>query len=682
MGRRRRGRGGQGRAARGRRVPARPEALQVARRQGPEGHPAARPARHRQDAARQGSRATSRTRTFFAQSAASFVEMFVGLGAARIRRLFREARKEAPAIIFIDELDAVGAQARHATLGREGPDAQPAAGRARRLRRRDNVVVIAASNLLEKLDPALLRPGRFDRQIFVSPPDLKGRKEILDVHTRDKPLARTSTSTWSPARRAASPAPTWPTSATRRRSSPAATRRGRSSRADFEPALERVVAGMQSRRVITDHEKRVVAYHEAGHALCSELLPVGREGPPDLDRPARPRARLHAQPARGGPLPEDARGADATTSSSCSAAASPSTLVFGQITTGASDDLQQGARDQPARWSPSTAWARELSSQRCRPTTTRSPTHTRRARDEEQRASPTRRTGARTTLVSSTATLLEKLATTLLENEVLERGDIEAMGMTRRRRSTARAPRPRRAGTERVAAPRAAESDRRPEDAAEYSAAVFGRIDHIGVAVEDIDAALELYSGRASDGSSSTARPSRSRASRRVLLEVGDGHVELLAPLGPETPAVASSSSATARGCTTWPTRPMTSTPTLERIAPPGLTLIDEEPRTGIRGSRVAFLHPKSTGRRADRDRRAGGGTLMADGRRDRRRLRRRRGARCASEDERLRQARSRRWRRHPDRWHTLDHRGLGVLVDLSQVVYVRARERRSKVGF
>src|SRR6478752_3844159 len=125
---------------------------------------------------------------FFSQSAASFVEMFAGLGAARIRRLFDEARKHEPAILFIDELDAVGARRgsdmnseREQTLNQllVEMDGFSSSGR---------LVVMAASNLLEKLDPALLRPGRFDRQVFVSPPDVKGRERILRVHTANKPL--------------------------------------------------------------------------------------------------------------------------------------------------------------------------------------------------------------------------------------------------------------------------------------------------------------------------------------------------------------------------------------------------------------------------------------------------------------------------------------------------------------
>src|ERR687883_1255148 len=122
---------------------------------------------------------------FFSASASSFVEMFAGLGAARIRRLFDEARKNAPAIVFIDELDAVGARRgsdhnseREQTLNQllVEMDGFSSSGK---------LVVMAASNLLEKLDPALLRPGRFDRQVFVSPPDVKGREQILRVHTPD-----------------------------------------------------------------------------------------------------------------------------------------------------------------------------------------------------------------------------------------------------------------------------------------------------------------------------------------------------------------------------------------------------------------------------------------------------------------------------------------------------------------
>ena len=209
---------------------------------------------------------------FFGQSASSFIEMFAGLGAARIRRLFKEARENAPAIIFIDELDAVGAHRGSDISGERDQTLNQLLVEMDGFDSRDNVIVMAASNMLEKLDRALLRPGRFDRQVFVPPPDMAGRHEILEVHTRGKPLAQdvdlervarhTSGLTGADLANLANEA---------------AILAGRHKRefvahADFENAFERVVAGLQSRRVISPQEKRVVAWHEAGHALVSELL--------------------------------------------------------------------------------------------------------------------------------------------------------------------------------------------------------------------------------------------------------------------------------------------------------------------------------------------------------------------------------------------------------------------------
>src|SRR5918998_262656 len=209
---------------------------------------------------------------FFAQSAASFVEMFAGLGAARIRRLFRIARKQAPAIVFIDELDAVGATRGNDISGEKDQTLNQLLVEMDGFGGSDDLVVIAASNLLEKLDPALLRPGRFDRQIFVSPPDLSGRTEILKVHSANKPVAdvdmemvarQTAGLTGADLANLANEAAIFA----------ARAHRARIEQQDFDAALERVVAGMQSRKVMSDHEKRVIAYHEAGHALCAELLP-------------------------------------------------------------------------------------------------------------------------------------------------------------------------------------------------------------------------------------------------------------------------------------------------------------------------------------------------------------------------------------------------------------------------
>src|SRR5439155_1206911 len=210
---------------------------------------------------------------FYSQSASAFVEMFVGLGAARMRKLFEEARKNAPAIIFIDELDAVGAARTGQGFTREQDQTlnqllveldgfQPV----------DQVVVMGASNRLQDLDPALLRPGRFDRQMLVGPPDLLGREAILHVHTRNKPLAadvdlgvvarQTSGLTGADLANIANEAAIF------------AGRRGAQyvAGADFDSAIERVVAGLQQKKVLTEKERRILAFHEAGHALMSHLM--------------------------------------------------------------------------------------------------------------------------------------------------------------------------------------------------------------------------------------------------------------------------------------------------------------------------------------------------------------------------------------------------------------------------
>src|SRR5579883_1070773 len=192
---------------------------------------------------------------FYAQSASAFVEMFAGLGAARIRKLFDEARKNAPSIVFIDELDAVGRTRSGHSFNREqdqtlnqllveldgfGP--------------RDQVVVMGASNRLQDLDPALLRPGRFDRQVLIPAPDLRGRRAILDVHTRGKPLSQ-EVDLDSVARQTSGLTRAYLANICNEASIFA----GRNDRKqltpeDFDYALERVLAGLQQRRVVTDKE--------------------------------------------------------------------------------------------------------------------------------------------------------------------------------------------------------------------------------------------------------------------------------------------------------------------------------------------------------------------------------------------------------------------------------------------
>lgn len=210
---------------------------------------------------------------FFAASASSFVEMFAGLGAARIRRLFAEARKHAPSIVFIDELDAVGAARMGSGLHREHDQTlNQLLVELDGFDKREQVVVMGASNRLQDLDPALLRPGRFDRQILVGPPDVAAREEILGVHTRGKPLhadvdlalvaRQTAGLTGADLANIANEAAIF------------AGRRGKEqvSQVDFEAAMERIVAGLRQRRVVSEKEKRILAYHEAGHALMSHLM--------------------------------------------------------------------------------------------------------------------------------------------------------------------------------------------------------------------------------------------------------------------------------------------------------------------------------------------------------------------------------------------------------------------------
>ena len=211
---------------------------------------------------------------FFSQSASSFIEMFAGLGAARIRRLFKEARENAPAIIFIDELDAVGAHRGSDISGERDQTLNQLLVEMDGFEGRDDVIVMAASNMLEKLDKALLRPGRFDRQVFVPPPDIQGRRQILDVHCRAKPLSQECDLD-----RVARHAAGLSGADLANLANEAAILAGRAERdfvaqADLDNAFERIIAGLQSRKVIKDSEKRVIAWHEAGHALVSELLPT------------------------------------------------------------------------------------------------------------------------------------------------------------------------------------------------------------------------------------------------------------------------------------------------------------------------------------------------------------------------------------------------------------------------
>jgi cell division protease FtsH len=215
---------------------------------------------------------------FFPISGSDFVEMFVGVGASRVRDLFEQAKKHAPAIIFIDEIDAVG---RHRGAGLGGGHDEREQTLNQLLVEMDgftgneSVIVIAATNRRDILDPALLRPGRFDRQVVVGYPDVKGREEILRVHSKNKPIApdvdlkiiakTTQGFTGADLENLLNEAALL------------AAREGRKAitEADIEEATMKVLAGPEKKsRVVTEHDKRVTAYHEAGHAIAAYNLPT------------------------------------------------------------------------------------------------------------------------------------------------------------------------------------------------------------------------------------------------------------------------------------------------------------------------------------------------------------------------------------------------------------------------
>ncbi|MHB8781374.1 MAG: ATP-dependent zinc metalloprotease FtsH [Candidatus Geothermincolia bacterium] len=214
---------------------------------------------------------------FFSISGSDFVEMFVGVGASRVRDLFDQAKNSAPAIIFMDEIDAVG---RHRGAGLGGGHDEREQTLNQLLVEMDGfdmkagVILIAATNRPDILDPALLRPGRFDRQIVVDRPDLQGRRGILKVHTREKPMAA-DVDLEVLARR--TPGFTGADLANLVNEGALLSARHGKKKLDMEEleeAIDRVVAGPERRtRLISDKEKEVIAYHEAGHALVAHTLP-------------------------------------------------------------------------------------------------------------------------------------------------------------------------------------------------------------------------------------------------------------------------------------------------------------------------------------------------------------------------------------------------------------------------
>src|SRR5581483_5480995 len=358
---------------------------------------------------------------FYAQSASAFVEMFAGLGAARIRKLFEEARKNAPSIVFIDELDAVGqARAGHGFNREQDQTLNQLLVELDGFGPRDQVVVMGASNRLQDLDAALLRPGRFDRQILIQPPDLKGRRAILGVHMRGKPVSDTvdfeSVARQTSGLTGADLANICNEAAIGAGRRDAAT----ISMEDFDNALERVVAGLQQRRVVTEKEKRILAYHEGGHALVSHL--VGNE-PQKATIIARGTALgyvLH--------LPEEERYLETKEELSdwmvmALAGRAAEELVFGRVTNGAANDLEkvtQIARAMVFEW----GMGESVTSRTLRADNYALSEETKRLRDTEQAQLTDVAYSESKRLLAKHRVALDRIATALLEKETLTRDEL------------------------------------------------------------------------------------------------------------------------------------------------------------------------------------------------------------------------------------------------------------------
>jgi cell division protease FtsH len=281
---------------------------------------------------------------FFSISGSEFVEMFVGVGASRVRDLFEQAKRHSPAIVFVDEIDAVGRQ-RGAGLGGSHDEREQTLNQL--LVEMDgfdtdtNVIIIAATNRPDILDPALLRPGRFDRRVVLDRPDVKGREAILKVHVKGKPLAPDID--LSALARAT---PGFVGADIENMVNEAAilsARRGKKiiGQAELEESIERVIAGPERKsRLISPEEKKIIAYHEAGHAVIMNALPehdpvhkitiIGRGMAggytmplPEEDRILMPRKKLLAELVAllGGRAAEE--------------------IVFNDITSGASNDIER-----------------------------------------------------------------------------------------------------------------------------------------------------------------------------------------------------------------------------------------------------------------------------------------------------------------------------------------------------
>jgi len=284
---------------------------------------------------------------FFSISGSEFVEMFVGVGASRVRDLFDQAKRNSPCIVFVDEIDAVG---RHRGAGLGGSHDEREQTLNQILVEMDgfdtdtNVIILAATNRPDILDPALLRPGRFDRRVVLDRPDMNGREAILEVHVRGKPLAA-DVDLMILAKQTPGFVGADIENLVNEAALLAARRNKKAiSMEEFQEAIERVLAGPERKsRLISDGEKEIIAYHEAGHALVMKVLP-------NCD-PVHKVSIISRGMALGYtmPLPEDDRYLQHRTKFKDELAGllggrTAEELIFGDVTTGAANDLERATR--------------------------------------------------------------------------------------------------------------------------------------------------------------------------------------------------------------------------------------------------------------------------------------------------------------------------------------------------
>src|SRR5437867_1214830 len=213
---------------------------------------------------------------FFSLSGSEFVEMFVGVGAARVRDLFRQAEAKAPCIVFIDELDALGKVRMQSPMGGHEEREQTLNQLLAEMDGFDakkGVIIMAATNRPEVLDPALLRPGRFDRQVLVDKPDIKGREEILRIHAKGVKLAPNVDLKIVAARTAGFAGADLANLVNEAALLAARGDKSSVEMRDFESAIDRLIAGLEKKRVMSVKEREIVAYHESGHAVVASVLP-------------------------------------------------------------------------------------------------------------------------------------------------------------------------------------------------------------------------------------------------------------------------------------------------------------------------------------------------------------------------------------------------------------------------